>query len=207
MSISANRPSEAMLQEMAIQPKMTFAKMARELGKDRKTVRSWCREAGIEKCGPSSPVENQDNQSISDLPVEKQSTPDNNAKKPISQGVIKDLSQPAPDSEIETLRNKVAWLIEWNTIIHDRMKALEESAVGFKSLLKIGYKMGAGEELTEEENDFFADFFMLTRAATAGDFAQLDRRIETHWHSSLCVADSKMYLIEKKNGGTGTPIK
>lgn len=203
MSVNMDRPSDTILREMARQPKMTFAKMARELGKDRKTIRSWCREAGIEKCGSVSSVENQEDQLKSDLTKEKQTTPDNNPQKPIVQGVIKDSPLLAPDSEVEVLKNKIAWLIEWNTIFHDRLKALEENTVGFRSLLKIAYKLGAGEELTEEENDFFADFFMLTRAATAGDFVQLERRIETHWHSSLCVADSKMYLIEKKNGYTG----
>lgn len=196
MAITKDRPSEAILLEMAMQSKMTFARMARELGKDRKTVRQWCRDAGINKCGssPSAATEGR---------AETPTTSDSGREKPL---IEKDSPREAPECDIKAMEGKISCLIKWHNIMHDRLKTLEENmatvesvANKFSLLLNIGYKLGAGEQLTDEENSIFADFFMLTRAATAADFAQLQHRVENHWHCNLSVTDSKVYLLDKKN--------
>lgn len=68
----------------------------------------------------------------------------------------------------------------------------------FTTMLKVAYKLGAGEELTNDEHDFFADFCMMTRAATAHDFIQMERLIDNHWHRGMTIAESRKYHQEMK---------
>lgn len=212
MSAISERPSDDVLRDMSKQPKMTFARMARELAVDRKTVRRWCRDAGIEKCG-SDATEN-----------DKKTTENvSGMNNPIANAVLPCNGQTVP--EIDILQRKMSWLIEWNTLFHDRLRVLEDALIGaacpvpymmqsvmqgeiletktdlFSSMLSVAYKIGAGEELTNEESDFFADFCMMTRAATVGEFLKIEGLLMNHWHNGLSVADSKAYIEEKRNGG------
>lgn len=223
MPITLERPSDGVLQNMATQPKMTFSRMARELAVDRKTARRWCRDAGINECRPAGGVTEKPESNIETLENET------NTDKPIAEAILREeTAGPGSDNELDLIRRKISWLIEWNTLFHDRMQAMEDALIGaacpisymmqpavqpeplmvaeaetdlFSSMLSVAYKLGAGEELTKDENDFFADFCMMTRAATADDFSRLDKKLETHWHNGLSVADSRAYLLERRNGG------
>lgn len=217
MPVTTQKPDDNILRDMAIQPKMTFARMARELAVDRKTVRRWCRDAGIEECGSAASV-NETSERVNDKaknvtrePESVTKIPEIDTDKPFAETTLPGDDQPNTDSIMATLERKISWLIERNTLFHDRLRMMENAMVGaacpvpymadapLAAMFKIAYKLGAGEKLTEEENSFFADFCMLTRAATAADFTYIDRKIENHWHVNLPLGASRAYMQEKKN--------
>jgi hypothetical protein len=207
MTTTSKHPGEDVLREMASRPGMTFAKMARELAVDRKTVRRGCRDIGIDECGAVKP----DPAEVSQLVSEQ---------KPEAENIVSD-----DDISliIQVLQNKQAWLTEWLTMLHERLQFFEQCFVGIAcplpgaqvellpvrqaesdllaAIMRIAFKLGAGVELDKEEQAIYDDLAMICRDALKEDVKILSSRIENHWHTCLSVAGSKEMARERRNGG------
>lgn len=158
-----NRPSDFLLSELASQPKMTFARMARELAVDRKTVRRWCRDLGIEKCGvkradgndggqgdnvtklpgqatdkPAADIQTADMQTTDMSEVDAPATEKPEVEKPI----------PSVDDLLQTILARQSWLTEYLVIMHERLRAIETGMSGLSCPLP-QREMGRGEILVE----------------------------------------------------------
>lgn len=139
-----DRPSDELLREMASQSKMTFARMARELAVDRKTIRRWCRDAGIEKCGVKRDDGSQGvgvtqlGETVAAIPPVEE----NDKTETETPGMVTDLPQPVTDKPeadtpipagedlLQTIQARQAWLTEFLVGIHERLLVIERGISG-----------------------------------------------------------------------------
>jgi hypothetical protein len=188
---SSKHPGEDVLRELAGRQGMTFVKMAKEFAVDRKTMRRWCRDIGINECGNVNPS------AVAGQPEVEQ--------------VIKEYQPVNP--VIEALENKVAWLIEWNTIMHERLRELEKYISGFvcsincrtqnNSFAEIVNKIETGMPFTDAEKVFIDDFRIMCEDAIRNELNAIWKRLENHYHPALSIADTKVFFDDKQKRARG----
>lgn len=170
---SSKKPSDDNLREMASRPKMTFARMARELQVDRKTARRWCLDIGIDKCGQAEgPADksSSDSNSLESLMVRVAKLED--LFKAFQEGV-KGIACPLPSVELMSV-DAFDDVVTFDTVVN-----------------QITDKIRTGQAFTAAEQDFIVNFKLLCQAALRSNFDYLNRRIENHHHRALSISEAK----------------
>ena len=199
-----DRPSDELLREMASQSKMTFARMARELAVDRKTIRRWCRDAGIEKCGIKRDDGSQGvgvtqlGETVAAIPpVEESDKPETETPgmvtylpqpvtdlpQPVTDKPEADTPIPAGEDLLQTIQARQAWLTEFLVGIHERLLVIERGISGVACPLP-----SIGDKEPSPERSLYTMIMQIAAKVEAMDMLESDEQDLYSDIASICRA-------------------
>ncbi len=195
MQAASKRPDDNELKARAQEPGMTFVKLANIYAVDRKTVRRWCRDIGINKCG----VPENGNTKNQKKPVQGESETAKNRDNFIAR------------EELIGLKNQISLLVDKINLLEQGMSGLsmpletELEAVGqidmetFRNVLtEISIACSTGDDMEGDQALIMEHLGAIIWHVLGSEIRRIHNRIENHHHLNLSINNSQEWLEENK---------
>jgi len=210
MPAASKRPANDELRAKAQESGMTFVKLANYYAVDRKTVRRWCRDIGVNKCGvPGNGKGNGNEKTVKNQTHEAQPAPENNTKNENKDNIVSREELLALKNQLSSLMDKVNLLEQGLSGLSmplktelEEVKSEADEQVDFDSfrniLTELSIICSTDKDMEYDQALILEHLKIIVWHIMGSEIRKIHNRIENHHHLSLSINNSQEWLEENK---------